>query len=148
MGYASAMLLSRMVPEKAAELRARAEEYAHNRVVCGDHYSSDLKGSKEASEIVLGNMAGKPGSKRNSPRRRRSCGDRANGYNEGVAPVETSGKWGFIDKQGGFAIQPVYQVAHSFAEGLADVEVDGKWGFAWTTRGASRFRPGLRRRPH
>ena len=57
-GYASAMLLSRMVPEKAAELRDRAEEYAHNRVVCGDHYAQDLKGSKEASEIVLGNMAG------------------------------------------------------------------------------------------
>lgn len=56
MGYVSALLLSMMAPEKAAILHARADEYAHNRVVCGDHYASDAIGSREAAGIVVGNM--------------------------------------------------------------------------------------------
>lgn len=59
-GYLSALVLSMMVPEKSEALRARADEYAHNRVVCGDHYSADLPASKEAAELVMGNMIGSP----------------------------------------------------------------------------------------
>ena len=59
-GYLSAALLSMMVPEKQEVIRARADEYAHNRVVCGDHYAADLPASKEAAELILGNLAGNP----------------------------------------------------------------------------------------
>jgi acid phosphatase (class A) len=57
-GYLSALVLSMMVPEKSEALHARADEYGHSRVVCGDHYSSDIPASKEAAEIVMGNMIG------------------------------------------------------------------------------------------
>ncbi len=57
-GYLSAMVLTMMVPEKSALLHARADEYGHNRVVCGDHYSADIPASKEAAGLVMGNMIG------------------------------------------------------------------------------------------
>jgi acid phosphatase (class A) len=59
-GYLSALVLSMMVPEKSSILHARADEYGHNRVVCGDHYSVDIPASKEAAEIIIGNMLGNP----------------------------------------------------------------------------------------
>jgi|SRR5580700_3411643 acid phosphatase (class A) len=59
-GYLSALVLGMMVPEKAAALRARADEYGHNRVVCGDHYSADIPASKEAAELILANMIANP----------------------------------------------------------------------------------------
>jgi acid phosphatase (class A) len=59
-GYLSALLLSMMVPEKEDLIRARADEYAHNRVVCGDHYAADLPASKEAAELIMGNIIGNP----------------------------------------------------------------------------------------
>jgi acid phosphatase (class A) len=59
-GYLSALLLSMMAPEKSQALYARADEYGHNRVVCGDHYSVDIPASKEAAEIIIGNMMGNP----------------------------------------------------------------------------------------
>jgi acid phosphatase (class A) len=49
-----------MVPEKSQILHARADEYGHSRVVCGDHYSVDIPASKEAAEIIMGAMVGSP----------------------------------------------------------------------------------------
>jgi acid phosphatase (class A) len=45
-GYLGALVLIEMVPEKRDEILARAAEYAHNRLVCGVHYPSDLEASK------------------------------------------------------------------------------------------------------
>ena len=59
-GYLSALVLSMMVPEKGEILHARADEYGHSRVVCGDHYAADIPASKEAAEIIMGNMIGSP----------------------------------------------------------------------------------------
>ena len=59
-GYLSALVLSMMVPERSQALHARADEYGHSRVVCGDHYSVDIPASKEAAEIIMGNMVGNP----------------------------------------------------------------------------------------
>jgi acid phosphatase (class A) len=59
-GYLSALVLTMMVPEGSEAIRTRADEYAHNRVVCGDHYSADLPASKEAAELIMGNMIGNP----------------------------------------------------------------------------------------
>jgi acid phosphatase (class A) len=60
MGYVAAILLTMMVPEKASVIHARADEYAHNRVVCGDHYAADIVGSKEGAYMIVGNMIGNP----------------------------------------------------------------------------------------
>jgi acid phosphatase (class A) len=60
MGYVAAILLTMMVPEKASVIHARADEYAHNRVVCGDHYAADVIGSREGAFMVVGNMIGNP----------------------------------------------------------------------------------------
>ena len=49
-------MLTMMIPERGEAIRVRAEEYGHNRVVCGDHYAADLQGSREAAAILLGNM--------------------------------------------------------------------------------------------
>jgi acid phosphatase (class A) len=57
-GYVSAMVLSMMVPEKSEALHSRADEYGHNRIVCGDHYAADIPASKEAAEMIIGNMIG------------------------------------------------------------------------------------------
>jgi len=57
-GYLSALVLGMMVPEKAEALRVRADEYGHNRVLCGDHYAADIPASREAAELVMGNMIG------------------------------------------------------------------------------------------
>ena len=59
-GYLSTLVLVMMVPEKREAIRARADEYAHNRVVCGDHYASDLPASKESAQLILGGMIGNP----------------------------------------------------------------------------------------
>ncbi|MGI6657824.1 MAG: WG repeat-containing protein [Dethiobacteraceae bacterium] len=39
-------------------------------------------------------------------------------------------KWGFLDKNGNFVIQPTYEDVYPFTEeGLARAKTDGKWGF-------------------
>ena len=35
----------------------------------------------------------------------------------GVAPVKQSGKWGYIDPEGNFLIDPVFEDAYPFCEG-------------------------------
>lgn len=48
---------------------------------------------------------------------------------DGYAAVMHGGKWGFIDKQGRFAIAPTYDWAYPFSYGFAAVKVGEKWGF-------------------
>ncbi|HEF3474383.1 TPA: WG repeat-containing protein, partial [Campylobacter coli] len=43
--------------------------------------------------------------------------------------VELNGKWGFIDKNGEFVIEPKFDGVGNFSEGLARVELNGKYGF-------------------
>jgi hypothetical protein len=66
---------------------------------------------------------------------------RAGNFAGGLAPVATGGggrdaggffpvrDWGFINKQGKFAIAPQFDNAGSFSEGLARVSVKGKYGY-------------------
>ena len=44
--------LSRMVPEKRAELMARAWEYGHNRIVAGMHFPSDVDTGRIAGAAI------------------------------------------------------------------------------------------------
>jgi len=51
-GTIMGIVLSNMVPEKRAEIMARAAEYAHNRVVGGIHYPSDIEEGKIAGSVI------------------------------------------------------------------------------------------------
>lgn len=42
MGFAVGVVLADVVPDKAQPILARAAEFAHNRLVCGMHYPSDV----------------------------------------------------------------------------------------------------------
>lgn len=45
-GYLEGLVLSMLVPEKKDAIMARADEYAHNRAICGVHYPHDAAASK------------------------------------------------------------------------------------------------------
>lgn len=58
-------------------------------------------------------------------------------FYEGIAPVKLNGKWGVIDKEGKFVINPQYENFlvndltyrfQVFTNGIASVEKNGKWG--------------------
>ena len=51
-GTMMGIILSDMVPEKRAEIMARAADYAHNRVVGGIHYPSDVEEGKIAGSVI------------------------------------------------------------------------------------------------
>ena len=51
-GTATAIVLSEMVPEKRAELMARAEDYATSRLIVGVHYRSDLGAGFAAGALI------------------------------------------------------------------------------------------------
>lgn len=50
-------------------------------------------------------------------------------YENTYAAVKKGGKWGFIDKDGNWFMEPVYEGARSFLNGYAAVQADGQWGF-------------------
>ncbi len=50
-------------------------------------------------------------------------------HTEDLARVGESGEIGFVDREGAFVIEPVYDLAFAFSEGLAPVKFKGKWGF-------------------
>ncbi|WP_052487647.1 WG repeat-containing protein [Gordoniibacillus kamchatkensis] len=54
----------------------------------------------------------------------------ANDFNEGLAVIEVDGKYGAIDKNEKFVIQPKYDfMGNKFSEGLAVVSINDKYGF-------------------
>lgn len=50
-------------------------------------------------------------------------------YESTYAAVRKGGKWGFVDKEGNWFIEPVYEDARSFSNGYAAVQMEGQWGF-------------------
>jgi len=54
-------------------------------------------------------------------------------FSEGLAAVaiqtENGLKWGYIDTQGNWVMEPIYDEAQSISEGAAAVRVGGKWGY-------------------
>jgi hypothetical protein len=57
-------------------------------------------------------------------------GDESQPFFEGLAMVQAAtGKCGFIDQHGRYAIEPVYDWAQPFSEGIALVRVAGKYGY-------------------
>jgi acid phosphatase (class A) len=55
------IFLARMVPDKKAEIFARARGYAHNRLVGGVHYQSDLDAGSIAGSLIAAELWRKPG---------------------------------------------------------------------------------------
>ncbi len=60
-GYLLAFTLVQLVPEKREAIFARAEEYAHNRLICGVHYASDTEASRKIAYAIYGSLAASPG---------------------------------------------------------------------------------------
>lgn len=50
-------------------------------------------------------------------------------FQEGYAPVQVDGKFGFIDTLGALAIGPSFEYAGAFSGRLAPALIDGKWGY-------------------
>jgi acid phosphatase (class A) len=59
-GYLEALTLAEIVPEKRPEILERADNYAHNRLVCGVHYASDIEASRRIAYVVFGYMLATP----------------------------------------------------------------------------------------
>ncbi len=59
-GYLLGLTLTQMVPEKKQQILERADDYAHNRLVCGVHYASDLEASRRTAYVVFGYMLANP----------------------------------------------------------------------------------------
>jgi acid phosphatase (class A) len=58
--YLDAFILIRMVPEKSREILERADDYAHNRMVCGVHYASDLAAGRAVAYVLFGYLMATP----------------------------------------------------------------------------------------
>jgi acid phosphatase (class A) len=50
--YTVAIILANMLPEKAVAIFARARVYAHNRVVGGVHYPSDVEAGRISASVI------------------------------------------------------------------------------------------------
>jgi acid phosphatase (class A) len=59
-GYLMALTLVQMLPEKQAQIMKRAEDYAHNRIVCGVHYPSDIEAGRDVAYLMFGYMLANP----------------------------------------------------------------------------------------
>ncbi|WP_242617698.1 acid phosphatase [Edaphobacter modestus] len=55
-GYLLAFTMAQIVPEKRERILERANDYAHNRVVCGVHYPSDTEASRRMAYAIFGSM--------------------------------------------------------------------------------------------
>jgi acid phosphatase (class A) len=55
-GYLLGYTLAYLSPEKKDLILARTDEYAHNRLVCGVHYPSDVEASKALAAAMFGAM--------------------------------------------------------------------------------------------
>ena len=53
-------------------------------------------------------------------------GPKSYSFSEGLVPIETKDKWGFMDRTGGLIIEAKFEDAESFSEGLAPVKVKGE----------------------
>lgn len=59
-GYLEGFTLAELLPAHKDEILARTDDYAHNRLVCGVHYASDLVASRQLAAIVFGSMMSNP----------------------------------------------------------------------------------------
>jgi acid phosphatase (class A) len=58
--YLLAFTLVQMVPENQEQILQRADDFAHNRLVCGVHYASDVEASRNIAYVMFGYMLANP----------------------------------------------------------------------------------------
>ncbi|HTC28576.1 phosphatase PAP2 family protein [Dyella sp.] len=59
-GYTTAVLLANMVPEKRADIFARADVYAEHRIVMGVHFPSDIEAGHLAGTVIADDILRDP----------------------------------------------------------------------------------------
>ncbi len=59
-GYLMALVLASMLPEKRDAIFARADDYVHNRLVCGVHFPSDVEAGKKIAYALFGAISINP----------------------------------------------------------------------------------------
>jgi acid phosphatase (class A) len=59
-GYLLAFTLAHIVPEMRDQIFKRADAYAHNRLVCGVHYATDIEASRTLAAVMFGSMLANP----------------------------------------------------------------------------------------
>lgn len=52
LGWLDGIILAAMVPEKREEILTRAADYAHNRLICGVHFRSDIEAGQVAATVA------------------------------------------------------------------------------------------------
>jgi len=60
MGYSMAVILTHLLPDQADAIMARAKVYAENRLVCGDHYRSDIVAGQVLGTVVAEKLLANP----------------------------------------------------------------------------------------
>ncbi|SRR6266498_501503 len=68
-------------------------------------------------------------------------GPKSNSFSEGLVPIETKGKWGFVDKKANVAIATQFEDADNFSEGLAPIKISGET--IWCSPDATGSRSGF-----
>lgn len=59
-GYLMGIVLANMVPEKRAEIMARAAQYAHHRMVAGVHFRSDVEAGRIVGTLIAARLQQQP----------------------------------------------------------------------------------------
>jgi len=59
-GWAYALILAELAPDRATEIMMRGRAYGESRVVCGVHYPSDLEAGRIAAASVVAALHGNP----------------------------------------------------------------------------------------
>ncbi|MDR3528412.1 MAG: phosphatase PAP2 family protein [Rhizomicrobium sp.] len=60
MGYSMAVVLSHLLPDQADAIMSRAKSYGENRLVCGDHYRSDIVAGQVLGTVVANELLANP----------------------------------------------------------------------------------------
>ena len=60
LGYALALTMAEVLPERAQALLARAADYGYSREVCGSHFPDDVQASEALATAVVGRLMTKP----------------------------------------------------------------------------------------
>ena len=60
-GWAGALVLAEIAPDRATEIMARGRTYGESRVVCGVHYTSDIQASRVVASALFAALQSDPG---------------------------------------------------------------------------------------
>jgi len=60
MGYSMAVVLTHLLPASASAIMERAKAYGENRLVCGDHYRSDIVAGQALGSVLAEELLANP----------------------------------------------------------------------------------------